>query len=362
MKILCVIDHFGSGGAQRQIVSLALGLAARGYNVEFFNYYPEHDFFRHEVEQSGIIIHDCSKGKKGFSYKVLLNLKKLMKLNKYDVSIAFLDTPSLYLLMAGFQTRTKLIVSDRNSFLGQYRFNLSVKRQIYRLADYVVANSHTQRDWLIRCSRLPQKKVITIYNGYDYKRFPFSPSDLSDIKELNILAIGRICSLKNIENLVYALDLFNAKHNWLPKISWVGRSDSSDYEKKIYELLDSKTGVKNSWAWLGQRKDIPKLFAEHDALILPSIYEGLPNVVCEALLSGKPVLTSNVCDNPLLVPEGIRGFLFDPHSPCSISNTIERLLAMSPAQWNLMCAGNRKYAVENLSIDKMVASYEILFK
>lgn len=362
MKILCVIDQFGSGGAQRQIVSLALGLVARGHEVEFFNYYSELSFFRHEVDRVGITVHDCPKDNKGFSLKVLLALRKLLKTNPYDTALAFLDTPSLYLLMAGVGSKTKLIVSDRNSFLKHHPFKLAIKRQLYHLADYVVTNSFAQHDWLIKYARLPCKKVGTTYNGYHPERFHFSPSSPLDEKELKILGIGRIDRQKNIENLIYALELFYVKHNWCPKLSWVGRSDSPVYKETIDELLDKKPHVKNIWSWLGQRNDIPQLLIDHDALILPSLYEGLPNVVCEAMLSGKPILASNVCDNPRLVAEGVRGFLFDPISPHSISNAIDRLLAMPPNQWEIMGATNRKYAIENLSIDKMVVSYERLFE
>ena len=46
MRILCVIDSLGSGGAQRQMVSLAQGMVARSHEVEFFVYHPELDHFK----------------------------------------------------------------------------------------------------------------------------------------------------------------------------------------------------------------------------------------------------------------------------------------------------------------------------
>ena len=58
-----------------------------------------------------------------------------------------------------------------------------------------------------------------------------------------------------------------------------------------------------------EKKDVSSYYKSYDYLIHPSIYEGLPNVICEALLDGMPVLASNVCDNGLLVREGERGFL-----------------------------------------------------
>jgi len=57
MRLLLVIDHLGLGGAQRQIVELACGLAARGHTVELFTYFPQHEFFLRRVLEEGIAVH-----------------------------------------------------------------------------------------------------------------------------------------------------------------------------------------------------------------------------------------------------------------------------------------------------------------
>ena len=88
--------------------------------------------------------------------------------------------------------------------------------------------------------------------------------------------------------------------------------------EQVDELIESLPKCGKNWRWLGEESDIPGLLREHHALIHPSLYEGLPNVVCEALAAGMPVLVSNVCDHPLLVADGERGFLFDPADPGSI--------------------------------------------
>jgi len=103
------------------------------------------------------------------------------------------------------------------------------------------------------------------------------------------------------------------------------------------------------------------LLRRHDALIHPSFYEGLPNVVCEALATGIPVLASAVCDHPLLVAEGERGFLFDPESPQSIAAAITRFTALSVADRRRFSRNAREYAEANLGVEKMVGAYESLF-
>ena len=57
---------------------------------------------------------------------------------------------------------------------------------------------------------------------------------------------------------------------------------------------------------------------------LPSLYEGFPNTLCEAMSCGKPVLCSRVCDNPSIVSEGKNGLMFDPTNEGDMANTIKR--------------------------------------
>jgi hypothetical protein len=114
MKILCVIDHFCPGGAQRQMVNLACCLKYRGHHVKMFIYYHEFDFFRHIVEKSDIPIHEVHK-RAGVSFKVLLSLLQLLKKVKFEAVISFLRKTNIFAELALFFSGTKLIVAERSS-------------------------------------------------------------------------------------------------------------------------------------------------------------------------------------------------------------------------------------------------------
>jgi glycosyltransferase involved in cell wall biosynthesis len=107
---------------------------------------------------------------------------------------------------------------------------------------------------------------------------------------------------------------------------------------------------------------VAEVVADHHALLHASFFEGLPNVVCEALSLGKPVVLSNVCDHPYLVAEGERGFLFDPHDPASIADALGRLAAMEPSQWRSMSQHCRDYAIRELEMGRMLDRFEEILR
>lgn len=363
-KILFIIDHFGTGGAQRQLVNLAIALKNKDYNIDIFIFYPKYDNFRNEVENIGINIIEYKKDKIGFSFKLLCNLRKLIRYNKYDICLSYLDTPSIYLILARIGLNTKIIVSDRSSFLkADNHYILAFKRQIFRLSDVVITNSITQAEWLVNFAKLSKKRVKTIYNGFDKSKYIYTNYIPYSKNTLRLLGIGSIRPVKNLQTLIYALEIVRKRNpGMMPQITWVGRTICEQYKNDILTILDKNREIKKRWYWKGEISDVSSIIAGHHALILPSLYEGLPNVVCEAMFSGKPVIASDVCDNPYLIENKIRGFLFDPESPESLAEAIINLGLLTKEEWKNMSIRNRRYAEEYLSLEIMSAKYENVFK
>jgi glycosyltransferase involved in cell wall biosynthesis len=365
MKILLIIDHFGSGGAQRQIVELACGLEQRGHAVEMFIYFPQHNFFRPRLANQRIVVHEYGKGP-GFSFGVVWKLASLLRDGAFDVVVSFLSSANIYAELATpLSCASRLIVSERTSHHDDRSVvSAHLRRLMHVLADRVVANSQTHRAWLQKRWGL-KDKVSCIYNGVDLGLFHRSQPVPESKLDLRLVAIGRVGPEKNVIGLVRALMLFYGEFGYTPEINWVGLQDASSagklYCQRVEELLESLPEIRDRWHWLGVRTDIPQLLRRHHALIHPALYEGLPNVVCEALAAGMPVLISNVCDHPLLVAEGQRGFLFDPNDPKSIVGAIRRLTELEPDDWARFSRNAREYAEDMLGTERMVASYESLF-
>jgi len=366
MKLLLIIDHFGSGGAQRQMVGLACGLKRRGHAVEMFVYHPEHDFFRASLEEHQIVIHERPEGR-GSSIGVIKRLAALMRRGRFDVSVSFLPTANIFAELASLVAPgTKLVVSERTSFHDdKSTIAALLRRLLHLLSDRVVANSETQAAWL-RTRPWLRNRVSCIYNGVDLRKFQPIESTSMPGRTVRLLGVGRIGPEKNLVNLITALARFDERFGYVPEIGWAGDRDSSRagtlYCERIDALLSRLPNVQRSWRWLGLRSDVAGLLHEYHALIHPSLYEGLPNAVCEALATGVPVLASNVCDHPLLIADGCRGYLFDPRDPASICAAIAKLTELDADARRSFGRNAREYAAANLSVDKMVDSYAALLE
>ncbi len=372
MKILIVIDTLGSGGAQKLKLELAQGLVKKGHSIDLFIYDSNYQFFEKDFINAGIKIHIAQRDSKGFSFNVLKELRSLIIKGKYEAIISSLHAPSIYAAMAIIGIKSpRLIVCEESSSLAPVPW---IKKTLFYfstlVADVVVANSFSETELM---KKIPgrSKKIVTIWNGFDTESIPFSLKS-HDIKKNieKILVVGRVAYPKNGLNLMKAMSLFLEKNGWMPEVNWIGRRDtdkrstkdvmSYKLQEQMDEFLKNNKDLSDNWNWLGNVDDVYIHYRNSDVLITPSLYEGLPVVICEAMLSGCFVIASNVCDHPLLMGDEERGLLCDPNSPESICEAIERLNDMDISERDKMIHHARGFAEKSFTIKKMTESYESL--
>src|SRR5690554_3748145 len=112
MKILCVIDSLGSGGAQRQLVNLALAFKDKGHKVSFLVYHSE-PFYYATLEEQGINVLEVIEP----SYiKRLLKMRRVIRNGKYDSVLSFLEAANFICEVSGFPFRKwRLVVGERSA-------------------------------------------------------------------------------------------------------------------------------------------------------------------------------------------------------------------------------------------------------
>ncbi|WP_287829122.1 glycosyltransferase family 4 protein [Bacteroides sp.] len=348
-KILCFIDSLAPGGAQRQLVGLAVLLQSKGYSVEVLVY---HDipFYESYLLKNKVEIFKIT----GTKYKIsrFLKIYKFIRKCQPDILISYLDVPSI---MACFikilYNKNKLIVSDRNT-TQHLSYLQKIKFFLFKNADYIVPNSRSQELFIKTHYPKLSNKVCTITNFVDTSYFKSKYRAQSNL--CKIVCVGRVAQQKNIFKFIDAIKLVSEK-NFKVQVLWFG-SQSEDYFKicqnKIYEL-----GLNHIFYFLKPTKRIVDEYNKADVFCLPSLYEGFPNVVCEAMSCGLPILCSNVCDNSDLVEDGLNGFLFSPLSSDDISKKIIKYIELSDIQKQQMSIESRRLAVAKFSSKRFIEKY-----
>ena len=364
MKILFVIDTLGSGGAQRLLFNLANGLS-ENYQTSILVYNSKENFFNIFKKEIRVNYIKKTLGK-GAKLSTLFGIWK--HINNSDIVISFMPSSNIYcaLSKALFNWEKILICNEVsiNNIL-ESKFKRLITNFLYFFATHIICNTNTQKNYLKKYNFL-KNKTSTIFNGCDILPFNKRPKKIFTNKRLII--VGRIAYPKNGIRLLKALKLFHEKYKFLPIIEWAGRIDNSRTENnlvynKMINFLDCNPKLNKSFKFVGEIKNITEFYKNSDGLISPSIYEGLPFVICEAMFSGCPVLASDIADNNIILGRNEeRGFLCDPLSVKSILNGLEKLVFNPETKIKKMTLNARKFAEKNLANKIMVEKYKTLIE
>jgi glycosyltransferase involved in cell wall biosynthesis len=288
-------------------------------------------------------------------------LKRIVKVCRYigkekpDVVIAYQEVPSLIACLAKIcNPKVKLIVSERNTTQEIDKI-VRIRFFLYRWADAIVPNSYSQEKFIKRyCPKL-MDKVTTITNFVDISKFCV-PQDKKRSAKPIIMVAATIFNSKNTLGLIEALGRIPvSERNFIVK--WYGYSERfEDYYNQCVQKIES-CGVGDCIQLLPKTLNISECYQQADYFCLPSFFEGTPNVICEAISSGLPVLCSDVCDNAIYVHEGENGFLFNPNSSASIAEAIQRILLLDENQYMKFSLKSREIAEEKLAEDIFLSKY-----
>lgn len=355
-RVLCLIDSLRlGGGAERQMIGLSIFLKSRGYEVDLVSYY-DHDSYSELTQQEEIKVTVLPAKKNKWSKLIAVN-RYIRSRGGHDCLIAYKDGPAIIgCLLKLIGGNFKLIVSERNTNQKISKKD-KLKFALYRWADYIVPNSHAQADFIKKHFPKLSNKVVTITNFTDTDHF--YPINTVANNKIIILTVARIASQKNILNYLEAINLLK-QDGFVDKVhfDWYGTIQPGEeiygetcFKKRI------ELGVEDMIDFYPATKEIVKHYQACDIFCLPSIYEGFPNVVCEAMSCGKPVVCSRVCDNPLIVEENANGLLFDPNDVYSIYTTLKQIIKFSQSQLKILGKHSRDIAELKFSKEAFVQNY-----
>ena len=313
MRILFLIDNLGSGGAQRQIVTLATLIKEIHSDISILTYSKE-NFFIEKVFANDIKLEYI---KSNNLIERIFKIRKFIRSGKYDVVISFMGTPNFLNNFSAFEGRSwKIITSERTS--GVY-INNSIR---YRLFSWFQHYSDKLKD---------------IYNPVILPKITSTYTPKVNHK-INILIAASYQYLKNPIGLIKAVIMMSEEERSKIEINWYGRTEVTSGDTRAYDEslnLIKENDLENVIHLNGQTKDISNIMNTADFVALFSELEGLPNAICEGMMIGKPIIMTRVSDYDNLVDKS-NGFLCDWNNSESIKNALVKASELSSEEIVLM--------------------------
>lgn len=229
-----------------------------------------------------------------------------------------------------------IIASIRDMGVYMTPMQLRVQRWVCGLADRIVVNADAVRDWLVE-DGYAAGKIHVIRNGARMPLFNAASARSRVRAELGIpsaakvvMMVSRLNPQKGVEHLLEAVPAILARvpDAWFVIVGDVVL-DSRAREAAYARLLASRArelGVAERVVFTGLRRDIPYLLAAADLSVLPSLSEGLPNSVIEAMAAGLPVVATEVGGIPELIRPGRCGLLVPPGDAAALVESVTAVL------------------------------------
>jgi len=320
-RILFLIANLGSGGAERQIITITRLLKQRGYEVELVCYDKTGTFYAPLLYEDGIYVHWVVS--KNYLSRII-KIRNFIRNGNYDVVISFLDTPNFLNCIAATGGKTwKVITSERSA---KETFFKSLRGRIFkwfqRYSDHIVCNSDNAKNMYLKYHPKYSKKLLVIRNTVQLPKID-SRYEPKKYGKLYIIIAASYQPLKNPLGLIEALTLLNKQEKSKIKIDWYGQKSITG-DTQVYDLAKRLVEENHLEDVINLNEEITTIadkMDEADVVALFSRVEGLPNVICEGMTIGKPIIMTRVSDYSALVDEN-NGFLCDWDNPESIKNAL----------------------------------------
>lgn len=360
-----VMYRFDTGGLENGIVNLINHMPADSYRHVIIALTEVTDF-RHRIKRDDIQFVSLHKppGHGIWLFPKLFRLfRRLQPAIVHSRNLAALEV-QLPAWLAGVPVR---IHGEHGRDVGDLDgSNITYQRvrRFYRpFVSYYLALSRDLAQYLNGIIRIPQNKVLQVYNGVDCSRFhPGQPdqsiSGCPFTRPTHYLlgTVGRMQTVKDQPTLVRAfIRALEMEPQLKEQIRLVLVGDGP-LRKECQQLLNA-AGL-DQLAWLpGERNDVPEVMRGLDCFVLPSLAEGISNTILEAMASGLPVIATNVGGNADLVVAEQTGVLVPPADPESMARAIIRMAKQTDTRQSMALSG-RRLVEEKFSMNAMVASYQ----
>ena len=364
LSIALCIGQLEPGGAERCLTQLAVGLDPRRFApvVYCLGRPPAapKGLLYEQLRAAGIETHFLGVRSSWRLLAGVLRLSSALRNQHPTILQTFLFRANVVGAMAARLAGVPHVVASVRVADPRSRLRLFIERFLTRKVERYVCVSRNVADYCRAIAKLPAQKLVVIPNGVDVQRFSNLPP--ASLAEWGIApggralcVVGRLDRQKNIQWLLTeARELLTA----LPRHDLLIVGDGP--QRRKLERYCQELDLSGRVHFTGWRPDVPRIMAACDLLILPSSWEGMPNVLLEAMAAGRPVVATDV--------EGVRQVLgsLAPQQvlPSQEGHLLrERITAIlgNPQLATRLGQENRSRVEHEYSAQAMVAAYEQLY-
>lgn len=331
-KIALFLFSLNGGGSEKVLINLAEGFINNGYQVDIVLVKKEGDYKSQINESIKLIDLDVKRG-----LLSIFGLIKYLKNNTVDVIIAPWCHLNIMTVIAKIVSRSKckviltehtvstIDIENSKGFLA--KITPKLMKTFYPMADEIVAVSQGVANNLSKLIDVPIKQINVIYNPLISKNFiADSYKEVEDewfnnLEGKKIISVGRLSKSKDFPTLIKAFKLINEKH--LANLIIIGEGEDRELLNRMIEEYGLKDKV-----FLPGFKDTPqKYLRKCDVFAFPSLWEGLGNVIVEAMATDLPVVCTDCPIGPReILKDGEYGKLVPIGDYVKLAEEIEKVL------------------------------------
>lgn len=357
-RLLFLAMNLNSGGAERQMVTVARALKRRGYDISFVCY-ASGGFFYPLLRELSIPVSWLINNS---LVKRVLSIRSFIRNGRYDAVISFLDTPNIINLLSGIGRRNwKVITGERSSKITIYQsFRGKVTAWLQRFADVLICNSENAANLLRTFFPKMKVKIDVIYNIVD---IPVIDSNImrSNSSKIRFLIAASYQKLKNPINVIYAIAGLTNQEKESIIVDWYGSQHALQSEYHSACSLVESLSLQRVINLNGPSINIYQEMMNSDVIGLFSSVEGLPNAICEGMMLGKPVIMTRVSDYNNLV-DSTNGFLCEWDNIESIRDAFRKMIHLSRPEREKLGVSSKdkafRFFAEGILIEKWISVIE----
>lgn len=361
LHIAYLMTDVGPGGLQNMVFNLAHRLDPSRFTCTIVSLSQLFPLTRHvETDRVKIMIFDK---KPGNDPRLMYRLYRYLQHERPHI----VQTHNWGTLFEGFLAAKLagvpvLIHAERGTIQGRKR-NLFFQRALWGAVNQVLSVSEIHRQLLSATVGFPSERIKPISNGVDTDIFQPRSDEKTAIRtklgfEPERFYIGTVGNLRPVKN--HALLLRACKQLCMEQDDVRLIIAGTGPLKEPLNELAGQLGIQHKIRLLGARTDIPEVLNALDLFVLPSLSEGMPNAVLEAMACGLPVVATEVGGVSEVVEHGVTGLLVPSEDEEALASRLEELVC-SETKRQMLGKNARERALACFSLDKMVRAYEQLY-